>query len=380
MASRAAALKSAKKKSSPTIKQPVKQYSVDELGHSLDEYIRKVGVEAALDLGCYQSLPATFAVRGAGLVKIQGLLRVLLAVTLGATLCFIGGILRADCLPVRFGQQWSDRFTVILGRIRRLQQPVRWNQAAQSMSDPDIRVLEGLVDLLEDELPAKKAKQPKPAAEPTSILKKPLETLQKPEKNFALVNGMQEDGLDNILPEQEEIPSNQGGLGSRVWRGFGEAYEEAGSQADEATRSCHFDYGELFQWQQASPKGSSIQGHICIGEGVVVPGREAKRAGAGMPQMHQLMQMQMRPPAMQQPMPAVQQPMMQPPPAQTTQAPHPPVQQYGYGMPQQPTPMTPPPMQAPGESSASDAATGEYSAASDATAGESAAADATANA
>ena len=91
MASRAAALKSAKKKSSPTIKQPVKQYSVDELGHSLDEYIRKVGVEAALDLGCYQSLPATFAVRGAGLVKIQGLLRVLLAVTLGATLCCIGG-------------------------------------------------------------------------------------------------------------------------------------------------------------------------------------------------------------------------------------------------------------------------------------------------
>ena len=282
---------------------------MDELELCLDEYIRKVGVEAALDLGCYQSLPATFAVRGAGLVKIQGLLRVLLAVTLGATLCCIGGpgvkglkvsvifhvlrnpqgrLLASHVEQVmvnlgckyyvckknktdlkRFGQEWSDRFTVILGHLRRLQQPVRWNQAVQSMSDPDIRVLEGLVDLLEDELPAKKAKQPKPAAEPTSILKKPLETLQKPEKNFALVNGMQEDGLDNILPEQEEIPSNQGGLGSRVWRGFGEAYEEAGSQADEATRSCHFDYGELFQWQQASPKGSSIQGHICIGEGVL---------------------------------------------------------------------------------------------------------------
>ena len=249
MASRAAALKSAKKKSSPTIKQPVKQYSVDELELCLDEYIRKVGVEAALDLGCYQSLPATFAVRGAGLVKIQGLLRVLLAVTLGATLCCIGGpgvkglkvsvifhvlrnpqgrLLASHVEQVmvnlgckyyvckknktdlkRFGQEWSDRFTVILGHLRRLQQPVRWNQAVQSMSDPDIGVLEGLVDLLEDELPAKKAKLPKPAAELTSILRKPLETLQKPEKNFALVNDMEEDGLGDILPEQEEIPLTQ---------------------------------------------------------------------------------------------------------------------------------------------------------------------------
>ena len=109
----------------------------------------------------------------------------------------------------RFGQEWSDRFTVILGHLRRLQQPVRWNQAVQSMSDPDIRVLEGLVDLLEDELPAKKAKLPKPAAELMSILKKPLETLQKPEKNFALVNDMEEDGLGDMLPEQEEIPLTQ---------------------------------------------------------------------------------------------------------------------------------------------------------------------------
>eukprot|EP00439_Symbiodinium_sp_Y106_P077673 s182_g16.t1 len=345
MASRAAALKSAKKKSSPTIKQPVKQYSVDELELCLDEYIRKVGVEAALDLGCYQSLPATFAVRGAGLVdelelcldeyirkvgveaaldlgcyqslpatfavrgaglvKIQGLLRVLLAVMLGATLCCIGGpgvkglkvsvifhvlrnpqgrLLASHVEQVmvnlgckyhvckknktdlkRFGQEWSDRFTVILGHLRRLQQPGRWNQAVQSMSDPDIGVLEGLVDLLEDELPAKKAKLPKPAAELTSILKKPLETLQKPEKNFALVNDMEEDGLGDILPEQEEIPLTQDLVSElspceslpkvptskdrikAVWdRESGEDAEKPmkkpAAKQNEATRSCHCDY------------------------------------------------------------------------------------------------------------------------------------------
>ena len=83
MASRAEALKSPK--NSPrgvTIKQPVREYDPEDLQQALSAYIRRVGVEAAFDLGCYKSLPATFAVRGTGLVKIQGLLKVLLTVKL----------------------------------------------------------------------------------------------------------------------------------------------------------------------------------------------------------------------------------------------------------------------------------------------------------
>lgn len=249
MASRAAALKPEKRKASATIKQPVKQYSVEDLESSLDEYIRKVGVEAALDLGCYQSLPATFAVRGAGLVKIQGLLRVLLAVKLGASMFFgevsvkefkvsvISHLLRnpqgrllathVEQVMVnlgckyhvcknqktdlkRFGQEWSDRFTTVLGHLRRLLQPIRYNQAIQSMSEPDIQVLNGLLELLTDEAePSKKKKEEPQPAPKKPELKSDLKKLEEtPKKNFALVSELEQEGFMGDI-SQEEIPATQ---------------------------------------------------------------------------------------------------------------------------------------------------------------------------
>ncbi|CAE7784744.1 unnamed protein product [Symbiodinium sp. CCMP2592] len=213
MASRAAALKSAKKKGSPTIKQPVKQYSLDDLEQSLDEYIRKVGVEAALDLRAATSrfrLRLPFVVRAwnpQGRLLSSHVEQVMVNLGCKYHVCKKN---KADLK--RFGQEWSDRFTVILGHLRRLQQPIRWSQAIQSMSDPGITVLQGLVDLLEDELdqPAKKQAKPK------SILKKPevqKPEVQKPEvqkPNFALVHEMEQDCLGDILPQQEEeVPLTQ---------------------------------------------------------------------------------------------------------------------------------------------------------------------------